>query len=169
MRIVEATKAEAGRRTMTVPPFLVDRLAAHVAAHKATRAADRVIGTTAVDDAPAGPLHPASATPDDLIFTGPKGGLLRRSFLARTLKPAVARAGLPETITFHGLRHVATSLMVATGEHPRVIQARLGPADPHLSMGLYAHVPDELDRAAAVRLQDVFSANRASNAAVDEC
>ena len=48
--------------------------------------------------------------------------------------------------------------MVATGEHPRVIQARLGHADPTLSLGLYAHVPDDADRAAADRLEDLFSA-----------
>jgi len=118
---------------MSVPPFLVDRLAAHIAAYRPT------------------------SDPDALVFVGPKGGLLRRSFLARTLRPAVQRAGLPGELTFHGLRHVATSLMVATGEHPRVIQGRLGHADPAMSMGLYAHVPDDLDRAAAGRLDALFS------------
>lgn len=66
--------------------------------------------------------------------------------------------GIDDALTFHGLRHVATSLMVASGEHPRVIQARLGHADPALSMGLYAHVPDELDRRAAHHLHEMFTA-----------
>jgi len=73
--------------------------------------------------------------------------LLRRSFLARTFKPAVVAAGLPEGLTFHGLRHVAASLLVANGEHPKAIQARLGHADPSISLGIYAHVSDDLDRA----------------------
>lgn len=133
LRAIEATKTKASRRTMTVPPFLIERLS-HVVAS-----------------------HGSEVHPDLLLFTGPKGGLLRRAFLDRTLRPAIRRAGLPEKLTFHGLRHVATSLMVETGEHPKVIQARLGHASPALSMGLYAHVPDDLDRAAASHLEDLFS------------
>jgi site-specific recombinase XerD len=40
--------------------------------------------------------------------------------------PAGERAGLDPALTFHGLCHVAASLMVEQGEHPRVIQGRLG-------------------------------------------
>lgn len=66
--------------------------------------------------------------------------------------PVGRRAG----IDFHGLRHVAASLMVASGEHPKVMQARLGHSSQELTMGLYAHVPDDADRAAAVRLEAMF-------------
>lgn len=38
--------------------------------------------------------------------------------------------------------------MVATGEHPKVMQSRLGHATPNLTPGLYAHVSDDVDRAA---------------------
>ncbi|MGH9083208.1 MAG: tyrosine-type recombinase/integrase [Acidimicrobiales bacterium] len=99
---VAPTKSRASRRTLSAPPFLIDELARHLA------------------------LHRPGAGPDDLIFVGARGGPLRRSFEARFFKPAVERAGLDPALTFHGLRHVATSLMVEMGEHPRVIQARLG-------------------------------------------
>jgi integrase len=83
----------------------------------------------------------------DLVFVGERGGVLRRSFLARVLKPAATRVGLAVGVRagldFHGLRHIATSLMVASGEHPRVMQDRLGHSNPVLTIGLYAHVPDE--------------------------
>lgn len=46
--------------------------------------------------------------------------------------------------------------MVEAGEHPRVIQARLGHATARLSMELYAHVPDAADRRAADHLDDQF-------------
>lgn len=72
------------------------------------------------------------------------------------LAPAVARAGLDRGLTFHGLRHVATTLMVEAGEHPRVIQHRLGHGTARLSMELYAHVPDRADRDVAIRLQKRF-------------
>jgi integrase len=116
-----------------VPAFLIEEPAGHVAAHS-TRSG-----------------------PDDLLFTGPKGGLLRRSFAARIFAPAVRRAGLDAALTFHGLRHVAASLMVQAGEHPRVIQQRLGHATSRLSMELYAHVPEAADREVAAHLDAQFS------------
>lgn len=130
--MVGLVKTDASLRTMSVPAFVVERLATHLAE-----------------------FRPGIAL-DELIFLGPRGGILRRSFRARVLKPALLAAGLDGALSLHGLRHVATSLMVASGEHPRVIQARLGHADPTLSMGLYAHVPDDLDRRAAQRLDEMF-------------
>jgi len=134
VRVVAATKTEAGRRTFALPVFLVDELAAHLAEYR------------------------PGAAPDDLVFLGPKGGILRRSFEARIFRPAVAAADLPSTLTFHGLRHVATTLMIANNEHPKVIQHRLGHADPAMSLGVYGHVPDGLDHAAAERLDRLFVA-----------
>ncbi|MFN2503901.1 MAG: tyrosine-type recombinase/integrase [Acidimicrobiales bacterium] len=92
------------------------------------------------------------------MFTGPAGGTLRRSFAARVFNPAVARAGLPDELTFHGLRHVATSFMVEDSVHPRVIQHRLGHATARLSMELYAHVPEATDRDLATHLDARFRA-----------
>lgn len=132
VRVVPATKSEAGKRTFALPAFLVDELAAHVAVHR------------------------PGAGPDDLVFLGPKGGILRRSFEARVFKPSVESAGLPENLTFHGLRHVATTLMITNNEHPKVIQHRLGHADPAMSLGVYGHVPDDLDQAVAGRLDALF-------------
>jgi len=90
------------------------------------------------------------------VFLGPRGGILRRSFEARIFRPAVEAAGLPPALTFHGLSHVATTLMIANNEHPKVIQHRLGHADPAMSLGVYGHVPHDLDQATANRLEDLF-------------
>lgn len=90
------------------------------------------------------------------MFLGPKGGILRRSFEARVFEPSVEAAGLPANLTFHGLRHVATTLMIASNEHPKVIQHRLGHADPAMSFGVYGHVRDDLDQAVARRLDGLF-------------
>ena len=125
---VADTKSRSSRRTLTVPAFLIDELARHIAAYG------------------------ANAGKEDLVFTSPQGAPLRRYFEERVFKPAVTKAGMAENLTFHGLRHVAASLMVEQGEHPRVIQARLGHATARLSMELYAHVPEAADRDVAVHL-----------------
>jgi len=74
----------------------------------------------------------------------------------------VQKAGLDPDLTFHGLRHVAASLMVELGEHPRVIQARLGHATARLSMELYAHVPEAADRDVATHLEDQWTTTAAA-------
>lgn len=132
VRVVAATKSEAGKRSFALPAFLFDELAAHLATHR------------------------QGFTSEDLVFLDPKGGILRRSFEARVFKPAVEAAGLSENLTFHGLRHVATTLMIANNEHPKVIQHRLGHADAAMSLGVYGHVPDDLDQDVAGRLHRLF-------------
>ena len=96
-------------------------------------------------------------SPDELVFTAPAGGPLRpANFRLRVWGPAVQAAGL-DGLTFHGLRHAAASFMVGSGEHPRVIQHRLGHATARLSLELYAHVSEDADRTAAAHLEDLFT------------
>jgi integrase len=135
--LVAETKSRSSRRTLSVPRFLTEELAEHLARHR------------------------PGAIPTDLVFTNPEGGPLRRYFAERVFNPAVKRAGLDPALTFHGLRHVATSLSFAQGEHPRVIQARLGHATARLSMELYAHVPEATDRDVATHLDERWKASQA--------
>ena len=140
VRVVPTTKSDASRRSFTLPTFLVGEFAQHLAQHR------------------------PGVGPESLVFIGPRGGLLRRSFEGRAFRPAALSAGLSESLTFHGLRHVATSLMVANNERPKVIQHRLGHADPAVSLGVYAHVADDVDRAAADRLNRLFESVQRSSA-----
>ncbi len=114
---VAPAKSRSSVRTLSVPGFLLEELADHISTQR------------------------NQPEVQELLFTGRHGAPLRRNFAARIFKPAVAAAGLDPALTFHGLRHVARSLMVEAGEHPRVIQQRLGHATARLSMELYAHVP----------------------------
>lgn len=124
------TKSKASQRTLSVPPFLMAMLAEHLASRG----------------------RPA---PDDLMFTAPAGGPLRAAnFRLRVWAPAIEAAGLGD-LTFHGLRHVAASF--TGGEHPRVIQHRLGHSTARLSLELYAHVSEAADREAASHLESLFT------------
>jgi len=114
---VQETKSDRSNRSLAAPTFVIDALGAHIQRFR------------------------TGAGCDEPLFTGSRGGLLRRNFLARVLRPAAVEVGLPGAVTTHGLRHVATTLMVEVGEHPRVMQRRLGHADPRLTLGLYALSP----------------------------
>ena len=71
-------KSKAGRRTVPVPAALVELLAEH---------------------------RKAFPSPE-LVFTNSAGGPVgRTSFRTRVWKPAIRRAGLPDRLRFHDLRH----------------------------------------------------------------
>jgi integrase len=89
----------------------------------------------------------AGAHRDDLIFTAPAGGFLRRtSWVSRFWRPAVAAAGL-EVITPHAMRHTAVSLWLAAGIDPKAIAAWAGHRSVVTVLDRYGHLqPDHADQ-----------------------
>jgi integrase len=134
LTVVPEGKRPARLRTMAAPPFLLDRLARHLAAHRAET------------------LH----NPNALVFVGPQGGVLRRRFGERVLRPAVFRADLGG-LTFHGLRHAAASTLVDIGVHPRVMATRIGHGTVKTTMEIYAHTSNSADRQASDLLEQRFA------------
>jgi len=123
-------KTSASRRTITLPRFLVESLAEHLAAHPADKS--------------------------DLVFRAPDGGSLRRTtFRERFWLPAV-RSSVGEPCRFHDLRHTHVAILIAQGEHPKVIQQRLGHASIRTTLDTYGHLFEGLDEAAAERLDAAF-------------
>ena len=94
----------------------------------------------------------------DLVFSAPSGGPIRRNnFRRRIWLPAVEKSvGRP--CTFHDLRHSHAALLIAQGEHPKVIQERLGHASIKTTLDTYGHLFEGLDGAAADRLEATFAA-----------
>ena len=87
------------------------------------------------------------------IMTSASGTYLRRSnFRRRVWTPAVVAAGL-SPLRFHDLRHSHVALLIAQGEHPKLIADRLGHASPIVTMAIYAHLFPGLDGEAAERLE----------------
>jgi integrase len=146
LTIVSDAKSAAGLRTLSAPAFLIEELARHLAAYRPGAGEDL----------------------DALVFVGTRGGVLRRRFGERTFAPAVGRAGLDKSLTFHGLRHVAITSMVELGVHPRVMQGRAGHATSKLTLELYAHVPESADRQAAEALNRYHRKRDSTERADDE-
>ena len=89
------------RRTIAIPPFLGDLLAAH--------------------------LSHVPHDPDALVFADANGNFLRHSnFRQRVWIPALQAAGLPEDLRIHDMRHTCAALLIAQGAHPKAIQVHLG-------------------------------------------
>jgi integrase len=91
------------------------------------------------------------------VFSAPMGGpLRRRAWYRRTFKPAVDRAGLDPRLRFHDLRHTHAALLIANGQHIKVIADRLGHSKPTLTLNTYAHVLPGLEEQAVSGLEETF-------------
>jgi len=139
-------KTEQSLRTLVAPAFLVDELALHISTYRDNPDADS----------------------EDLVFVGPKGGVLRRRFVVRVLRPAAERAraeaiaaggvpGVPEGLTFHALRHFAVTAMADAGVPYNVTQRRAGHSTARMTMERYSHRSTDADKDAAKALDRYFS------------
>ncbi len=94
----------------------------------------------------------------DLVFPNHIGKPLeRQNVVKRSFRPLLARAGLPY-IRFHDLRHSAATLLLSLGEHPKVVQERLGHSTIGVTMDIYSHVLPDMQRNAASKLDALFAA-----------
>ena len=92
-----------------------------------------------------------------LVFTTLVGTLLNRhNVFSRSFKPLLRDAGLPD-IPFHGLRHSFATLMLAGGEHPKVVQEMMGHSGIRVTMDFYSHVLPDMQREAVDRLGVMLS------------
>jgi hypothetical protein len=111
-RVLRAdVKSRAARRTLEVPPFLVEMLAEHLVRRGLTGASTGALVLVAADG---GPLRPAN-------------------FSIRVWAPAVPRAALNgQGLTFHHVRHSAVGFLIdanASGRHAAPARARIDSYD----------------------------------------
>jgi integrase len=84
-----------------------------------------------------------------LVFTGERGGVLRRSNFRRATKWAatVAALGVP-TLHFHDLRHTGNTVAAGSGASLRDLMDRMGHDSVRAAL-IYQHKTDEGNRAIA--------------------
>ncbi len=135
-RLVAApVKTAASRRTLSMPPFLVDMLAEHL---RRTRRTD----------------------PGDYVLQAPGGGPMRAAnFRARVWRPAVRAAGL-DGLTFHGLRHTAAGLMIEVGAHIEAIKQRMGHSSIRVTSDVYGSLLPSVDESVTQDVGRLFPASR---------
>jgi integrase len=80
---------------------------------------------------------------------------MRRNVL-RAFKQALTRAGLPQSIRFHDLRHAHATLMLRAGVPLKVASGRLGHSSVGITADLYQHVATDMDVDAAERVANAM-------------
>lgn len=132
--VISVPKTEAGIRTLSIPESLAMSLAQHLQRQNLT-----------------------AANAGALIFTDSNGHPLRYSnWRRRVWDPAREAAKVPD-LGFHDLRRANATAMVAAGVDIKTAQARLGHADPRMTLAVYAQATSKADIDAATLLDTQFA------------
>ncbi len=127
-------KSRAGLRTVPVPGFVMEELAADMAT--------RNVG------------------PGELIWTSPNGSPLSdTNFRRRVWKPATKAAGL-DGLRIHDLRHTCVVMWSRSLASPQAAAKWAGHSNPSLILGVYGGVFDDESQSVMERLADYASGAR---------
>jgi integrase len=142
---IGSPKTARGRRTVALDPGTI----AVLRRHRQQQLEERLI-------------MGAGFTDHDLVFCRPDGGALHPERFSRTFEIEAERAGVPR-IRLHDLRHTWATLALSAGEHPKVVQERLGHANVSITLDVYSHVTEGLHTDAASRVAGIIFGTPVSN------
>jgi len=131
-------KTTRGRRKMSLPPFLIEKLKHHRAHQVQVRLA---VG-------PAWQDH-------NLVFCSKTGSYLGPVNLRGIFERLLKKAGLPH-MRFHDLRHTAITLMLKAGVLPHVVSEIVGHSDVSITLGVYGHVLRDMHEDAMHKMEGLF-------------
>ncbi len=135
-------KTGRSRRTIALAPMAVSALRRH-----RTRQLEEALR-----------VGPAWTNLLDLCFTSQVGYPLKRhSVLRRDFRPLLSIAGLPETLRFHDLRHIAASLALSQNVPWTLVSEMLGHANVSTTMNVYAHTVPGTQGQMADAMEAVFN------------
>jgi integrase len=126
--VFKEPKTLAGRRRIAIPGHIVPVLGDHLARF-------------------------VTKSPDALVFTGEKGGVVRPSVLHAHWAKARLSAGRPD-LHLHDLRHTGNTWAAATGASTKELMARMGHSSPRAAL-VYQHATEDRDRVIADALADL--------------
>ena len=113
-RYVEGpVKTDAGQRSIPIPGWLCDELAADLA------------------------RRPNLQRTDPLILNKQGRAVSRDTFRAKVVRPALRAAGLPEDFRTYDIRHTHASLLIDEGANVLAVAQRLGHTDPGVTLRVY--------------------------------
>jgi len=91
------------------------------------------------------------------VFTNQFGSPLKADYCSSWWPKFRRRAGLPENVTFHGLRHSSASLLLSQGMSIADISKRLGHSTVNTTAAIYLHGQRSSDAVAASKMDDLIT------------
>jgi integrase len=145
--IIKEPKTPHSRRSVTLPPSLVELFKAYRVDEELLRIQLGI-----------------SLNADDFVFVRPDGSPINPGAVSLAFRRIIKKAGLKH-IRIHDLRHTHATLMLKAGVHPKVVSERLGHASIGITLDTYSHVLPGLQEAAAEKFEMIFETD--SNAKLD--
>lgn len=88
------------------------------------------------------------------VFTNYKGDMLSHAAITGNFKKMCKAANVPYR-HFHVLRHTHASILLAAGVHPKIVQERLGHAKISITMDIYSHLTETIQKDAVKVLNKI--------------
>lgn len=130
-------KTKTSNRTVELPMVVAEALRCHLEKYPPQ--------PVEIDDAtdPKNPIRRSAR----LLFTTVTGLPVTRSNWSPVWRSAVKRAGLPEGMGLHALRHYFATLLIHSGASVKTVQLALGHSSPMTTLETYAHEwPEAIER-----------------------
>jgi integrase len=134
-------KTKAGRRPISLPPFLITMLKEHKAKQEQQR--------NKVGDA---------WEKRDLVFPDLHGGYFNPRYLEKTFSKIIQESGLPP-IHLHDLRHSGASILLSMGINIKIIQQILGHSNISITLDTYSHLLPSMQDDAVNMWDKLFQKN----------
>lgn len=141
--ILPRAKTAAGARMVRLTPQTINALREHKKAQIARR-----LGAPEWED-------------NDLIVCTSRGTPVNPNNVSRSFVAIVRAATMPDgsklrNIRLHDLRHTSATMMLRAGIPAKVVSERLGHATIGITMDLYSHVTEDMQKDAATRIGEIF-------------
>lgn len=131
---IKDPKSKSGRRKVALPEVAISAMVDH----KAKLMAKGLLGC-------------------GIAFPSPEGTYMRKSNFTRRVWFGVRKAaGLPKSMTFHGLRHSAATLLLSEGVSIKVIQEMMGHARMQTTSDNYLHLLPNMQQQSATTFNKLF-------------
>lgn len=134
-------KGPASRRVIPAGDVVLQALARHL---------ERFPATTEVTGF-------VSRVPEPLVFTTSQGRAISRTEIGKRLRPWFRAAGLPDTVSYHDLRHFYASLLISRGASVKVVQEHLGHASAAETLNTYSHLWADDDARSRTAVDEALS------------
>lgn len=131
-------KTKTGKRSISLPSFLMDVLRDH---RKKLLERQLKMGETWENR--------------DLVFPDLHGGYFNPGYLDKLFARLLREAGVPH-MHFHDLRHSAASILLAMGVNIKVIQELLGHSDIAITLRVYGHLLPSMQDEVVEKWDSVF-------------
>lgn len=138
--LIKGTKSRSSRRVVTLPKSMMAELASYREQQLKDKQDSGDMWTEEIRE---------------WVFCNAKGGHMYPSSPTNRWSKFTKKHNF-KYIRLHDLRHTSASILIAQGEHAKVISKRLGHSDISVTMNTYGHVFETANRSAGDKMESIF-------------